>query len=161
MKKLVILLLFSLFSIYNYSQETYKIDYDIKDLEGTWIATSGNKSYEINFVKKILSSDLVKTRSERVVGSIKYLENNKVIKTVNEDGYNSPLITYFRGPKPRTYTLHYTEEENGKEIYGFVNFDISPDSKTAQWYLRSKIYVLKSTKENFDIPTELTFTKKQ
>ncbi|MFV0419500.1 MAG: DUF6705 family protein [Dysgonomonas sp.] len=158
MKRQLFLIFFSLSFICVFSQETYKIKYDTKKLEGTWVAISGNKSYEITFFRKILYYNEVKANYEKVVGSIKYFENNKLIKYVETNGDLPPLRVYDRiAPN---YSIHYTEKENNKEIFGIVNFDINPDGKTARWYLLRTRPILVSTKEKFDIPKELTFTKK-
>lgn len=158
MRKLILFLFINLFSIYCFSQKVYNSDYDTKVLEGTWVAISGNKSYEITFVKQIVYAEPIKASMEVVIGSMKYWENNKIIKNVNLDGFESPINAYFRGLNK--FKLHYREKDNGKEIFGMVYFDINPDGKTARWYNLFKRQIPVSTKDTFDIPKELTFTKK-
>lgn len=162
MKRQLLLILFIFSCIYGFSQESYKIDYDTKKLEGTWVATSGNKSYEITFVKQMICFEKIdkNVSFEAIIGSIKYLDNNKVTKTVNTDGSNSSLIVYFR--RPQEFTIHYREKENGKSISGRAIFEIKPDGKTARWYNLNDVNTWSDEpkKEKFDIPKELTFTKK-
>lgn len=158
MKKILLLLTICLASIYCCSQEVQKLTYDIKALEGTWLAKSGTKSYEITFVKQIVYAEPIKASMEVVIGSMKYLENNKVVKTVNLNGFESPINAYFRGLNQ--FKLHYWEKDNGKEIFGMVYFDINSDGKTARWYNLFKRQIPESTKDTFDIPKELIFTKK-
>lgn len=161
MKQQLLLIFCSFSFLCGSAQETIKIDYDIKKLEGTWVATSDNKSYEINFVKESLIEKHSKTSFEIVLGSIKYLENNKVIKVVDRNGLKSPLCVFYRDDNYK-FTVHYREKDNEKTIDGRVYFDINTDGKTARWY---NLYDVNSwsdepKKEKFDIPKELTFTKK-
>ncbi|MFT4222070.1 DUF6705 family protein [Dysgonomonas sp.] len=158
MKKILLLLTICLASIYCCSQEVQKLTYDIKALEGTWLAKSGTKSYEITFEKQILYLEPLKTRAEGVVGSIKYLENNIVIRTVNMDGFESPINVYFRDLNK--FRIHYSEKYNETKIFGIAYFDINSDGKTARWYNLFKRQIPESTKDTFDIPKELIFTKK-
>jgi len=134
------------------------LTYETKNLEGTWIAISGSKSYEITFVKQVLYAEPVKRNYEVIIGSIKYLENGQVIRTANLDGFRSPINVHFRDLNK--FRINYSEKDNGKEIFGHVYFDINTDGKTARWYNLFKSQIPTSTKENFDIPKELTFAKK-
>lgn len=162
MKQRTLLIIFSFFFICSSAQEIFKLKYDTKKLEGIWVATSGSKSYEITFVKQtICFEEIDKNISiEAIIGSIKYLENNKVIKSVKIDGSKSSLIVYNR--KPQNFRIHYTERDNGKKICGRAYFDIDADGKTARWYNLYEVnaWDAEPKKEKFDIPKELTFKKK-
>lgn len=162
MKKIMLLIFFSLVSACIFAQKVYKSDYDTKMLEGTWVATSGNKSYEITFVKGTIYERDMKITMEGVFGSIAYLENNKMIRSADIKGLGSnPLTVFYRG-EDRKFNIRYSEFEDGKRINGNVRFDINPDGKTAHWYnlYKTRLWGQEISKETFDIPKELTFTKK-
>lgn len=160
MKKIILFLVINLASIYCFSQEVYKKHYDTKHLEGTWVATAGNKSYEITFVKGTIYERDLKMTLESIFGSINYLENNEIIKRTDINSLESVRLMVFQRSDGLEYEVHYSEKDNKQEIFGKVNFDISADGKTAHWYGLRKRPLLRSTKETFDIPKELTFTKK-
>jgi hypothetical protein len=162
MKKILLLILFTMTSLCIFGQKYSNKIGNRKELLGTWVATNGNKSYEIEFIKATYSHSYAKIKienSEIVVGSIKYLEDNKVMKNVEMKGFDSPINAYPGGDVLK-FELHYSEKDNGLAIYGRVDFDISTDGKTALWHKLRKSTVPNSTKEDFDIPKELTFIKK-
>lgn len=166
MKKQIIFLITFLISLCGFGQEISKLSYDSKILEGTWVAVSGNKSYEITFVKGTIYFNLkkIKTTTEAIFGSIKYLEDNKVIKSVDIKGLGSNLISVSYSGIDRKFEIRYSEFGNGKRINGKVKFDIDADGTTAHWYSLYKTRLIDTEnytpKEDFDIPKELTFTKK-
>lgn len=160
MKKQIIFLITFLISLYSFGQEVSKLNYDTKILEGTWVATSGSKAYEITFVKCMVYERDMKITLETMYGSIKYLENNKVIKNTDINDLRSIALAVFSRDDDRKFEISYSEKDNNAVIYGKVYFDISADGKTAHWYMLRKNPILESTKDNFDIPKELVFTKK-
>lgn len=164
MKKQIIFLITFLISLCSFGQDVSKLPYDSKILEGTWVATSGNKSYEITFVKCTVYERYMKVTLGAVFGSINYLENNVVIKSVNINGFESPLFALCRDEEGEKFDIRYSEFGNSKRINGKVKFDIDADGKTAHWYSLYKTRLIDTEnytpKEDFDIPKELTFTKK-
>ncbi|HML64856.1 MAG TPA: hypothetical protein PKC55_08525 [Dysgonomonas sp.] len=160
MKKQIIFLITFIISFSSFSQKVSRLSNDFKILEGTWVATSGNKSYEIAFVKGTIYEKDMKITLESIFGSIKYLENNKVIKTTDINDLKSIALAVFSRDDDRKFEISYSEKDNNAVIYGKVYFDISADGKTAHWYMLRKNPILESTKDNFDIPKELVFTKK-
>lgn len=160
----MIFLITFLISLYSFNQEVSRLSNDFKILEGTWVATSGNKSYEITFVKGTIYEKNMNITMEAVFGSINYLENNNLIKSADIKGlvYN-PLTVFYSGEGLK-FNIRYCEIENGKRINGQVKFDINLDGKTAHWYSLYKTRLWDTEKykpkEDFDIPKELVFTKK-
>jgi hypothetical protein len=163
MKKILLLLIFfSLTSICIFSQKDSKLSNEEKEILGVWEAASENKSYEITFVKGSVYSKDLKTTMEVVFGSVKYLERGKIIKSADIKDFGSvPIIVHY-GNGNREFNIHYTEFENEKIISGRARFDINTDGKTAHWHSLYQVTIWEPhvPKETFDIPKELTFTKK-
>ncbi|MDR1504986.1 MAG: hypothetical protein LBT43_21250 [Prevotella sp.] len=164
MKKQIIFLITFLISLCGFGQEISKLSYDSKILEGTWVATSGNKSYEITFIKGTAYLKKIKITLETMYGSIKYMEDNKVIKSTDISSLESiPIFVSYSGIGWK-FEISYSEFGNGKRINGQVKFDIDADGTTAHWYSLYKTRLIDTEnyapKEDFDIPKELIFTKK-
>ncbi|WP_296950059.1 DUF6705 family protein [uncultured Dysgonomonas sp.] len=160
MKKQIIFLITFIISFSSFSQKVSRLSNDFKILEGTWVATSGNKSYEITFVKGTIYEKDMKITLESIFGSIKYLENNKVIKSTDINSLESIQLQVFHKDEGLKFEVRYNETDDNKVIHGKTYFDISTDGKTAHWYMLRKISGLNSTKDNFDIPKELIFIRK-
>lgn len=164
MKKQIIFIIIMLIPQCIFSQEVSKLDYDSKVLEGKWVATSDNKSYEITFVKGTIYEKNMNITMEAVFGSINYLENNNLIKSADIKGLGYNPLTVFYSGEGLKFNIRYCEIENGKRINGQVKFDINADGKTAHWYSLYKTRLWDTEKykpkEDFDIPKELVFTKK-
>ncbi|MFV0419499.1 MAG: DUF6705 family protein [Dysgonomonas sp.] len=158
MKKITILILLSLISIYTFGQRDPKLKYDTKVIEGTWVATSSNKSYEITFIRTTRYVDLLKKDYEVILGSVKYLENNKVIRTVAINESEFPLSASSISNSPKEFSILYFESY--KRLTGHAKFDISIDGKTACWHSLQKTESWGKQQGDFDMPKELTFKKK-
>lgn len=164
MKKQIIFLITFIISLSSFSQKVSRLSNDFKILEGTWVATSGNKSYEITFVKGTIYEKDMKITLESIFGSIKYLENNKVIKSTDINSLESIRLQVFHKDEGLKFEVRYNEIDDNKVIHGKAYFDISTDGKTAHWYslYKTRLWDIEKykPKEDFDIPKELVFTKK-
>jgi len=158
MKKQIFIFLLIFISSALYSQEYNAMKYDAECLIGTWIGTSLNKSYEIDFKVSTISSEEINQTYEVILGSISILENGKIIKTIKKDGINSPIIAM--PYEDNKFMILYKEKDERKNIHGNGYFDINIDEKTARWHSLIKAESFNPTKEDFDIPKELFFTKK-
>jgi hypothetical protein len=139
------------------TEETLKMDYDPAPFTGTWIGTSGDKSYEFGLQKGILSAG--KASAEFILGSIKYLEKDKVLRTIPIliNNVETPLIG--RTHSDTTAVFHYKDKEKG--LRGRVILTLDRDDKnTVKWKLG---YAELSTKEetDFDLPQEMILKRKK
>jgi len=152
-----IILIFLFLSLYSYGQRNPKLEYDTKEIAGKWYATYANKSFEIIFSKSIVYIDILNESYEVILGSIKYFENDKLIREAILDGIKSPLSANSISNSPKNFSILYFE--NHKKLTGHAKFDIELDGKSAKWHSLKKAESWGLQEGAFDIPKELIFTK--
>lgn len=156
-----ILLLLSLFgsgNIYNLQDTTRNI-LPSEEFEGIWIADSSDLTYEITFSKKVIYLKMIDRHVESILGSIKILKNNKLIKQrKTNDSTDFPLIGMIENKDKLSLTY---SEPNVKT--GNISFILDSTRKKASWLLKqNEGFVLPNeTKKKYEMPFELTFRKKE
>jgi hypothetical protein len=155
MKRVITVLIMLNISIVLFSQETLKMEYNPASFTGTWIGTSGDKSYEFGLQKQIVYEG--RESIEFILGFIKYLEKGKVARYLPVNELKSPLIG--RTHSDTTAVFHYKDKEKG--LRGLVKLILDPDDKnTVKWKLGMQEW---STIEeaNFDLPREMILKRKK
>lgn len=174
MEKLILLFLVNIFSIPGIayhpvetgaiSNDTIKMDYPCENFLGTWIAKiSTNDSIEIKFEKRIIYSTTAKKYCECVMGSVKRVQNGKIILDEPiEDSIQEKNETLLQGTVRRKDLLYliYGEKGKNKDIGG-VQFTLSSNKKIATWQLQSiRECFLGEQYDPFLLPAKMTFVKK-
>jgi hypothetical protein len=137
------------------TEETTKMEYDPTPFTGTWIGTSGDKSYEFGLQKQIVYEGRVSV--ELILGFIKYLEKGKVVRELPVNELKSPLIG--RTHSDTTAVFHYKDEEKG--LRGLVKLTLYPDDKnTVKWELGNHEWSAIG-ETDFDLPQEMILKRKK
>jgi hypothetical protein len=140
-----------------FSQETLKMDYDPIQFIGTWVGTSGDKSYEFDLQKHMLQEGTISI--ELILGSIKYREKGKVVREIPISNFESPLVGRTQY-SDTIVILHYKDKEKG--IKGLMNLTINTSDKNiVKWKLYEVPFSAKEEESNFDLPLEMILKRKE
>jgi hypothetical protein len=147
------------------SQDTIKIDYYPASFIGTWIGTVGDKSYEFELQRQIVSADAKHNDGyiELVLGSIKYLEKGKAVRVIPVEKFHAPLIgrKYSAGKTNSDTTAIFSYSDREKGLRGNVYLTLeSHDKNTVKWKLGPGEWSSEKEK-NFDLPREMVLKRKK
>ena len=139
---------------------------------GTWLATDGNKSYQITFT---LGKETINYKGEMVTatalyGAVTYLDKgNKVIRRVKSNAEKKTLIALTLLPEANIadtnkILVEYNDKErNSKALFNVI---ISDDNNTLSWKfdigLSESAYVLSKgelPRQPTDLPHDITFKR--
>ena len=149
------------------SRDTIKSESDRynKFFLGTWVATSGDYTYEIELKERVVFYEIINKYIVKILGSIKKMQGNKVIyyreirDTDVMKGDIAPLFGALQSSK--LLSLFYEEPGENKEL-GEVEFVLSDDRQIATWTLRGTVDLKVNCKyDPFEIPLKMTFRWKQ
>jgi hypothetical protein len=137
------------------TEKTLKMDYDPAPFTGTWIGTSGDKSYEFGLQKQIVYKG--RESLELILGFIKYLEKGKVVRELPVKELESPLV----GLTHSDTTAEFFYKDKEKELRGLVKLTLYPDDKnTVKWKLGREEWWWKE-QPDFDLPREMILKRKK
>ena len=121
MKKKIILIAISLIVInYSFSQTSSLI-------VGNWIATVGNKTYEMTLVSQPLKVGTSYVNS--ILGRIVYKENGNITRMTSIDGTNS----FLAGLNTLDDNIVIVINDIQLDVYATVEFTVLSDENTATW----------------------------
>lgn len=148
------------------SQDTIKrkSDYFNDIFLGTWVATSGDYTYEIELKKRVVLYEIVNKYVISILGSIKKMQGNKVIyyREIRDTNVMASDIAPLTGSaySSKLLSLFYDEPGENKEL-GKVEFVLSDDRQTATWTLRGTVDLkINCNYDPFEIPLKMTFKRK-
>ena len=132
---------------------------------GTWVATSGAYTYEIEIKERVVFYEMINKYSVKILGSIKKMQGNKMIyyrEIHDTDVMKSDIAPLFGSTwSSKLLSLFYEEPGENKEL-GKVEFVLSDDRQTATWTLRGTADLkVNCNYDPFEIPLKMTFKRKQ
>ena len=140
MKKIIIMLSILFLFSYNYAKESYDAYVKVNGLVCSFCAQGIKKSFDkkddITFVDVNMDSKLVTLKST------KKLNDDVIITTVKDSGYNVEAIFYDKKPDVlinyKTLDCNDCNSEIKKQIKGLESSDISTKNNTISLYFKEK-----------------------